>query len=165
MLSLNSLIRNPLCRRMLILALVALSGTLTLVAQQSGDQVMVEKETLQRLMQRIDQLEARVKQLETDRQQAAAGSGPRSSPSRAHRLPWREWTDRPPRQAYSAQPAAPSDPNACATALQNAVAQTAWIDGAGRGAELVGQRDDGAHGCQPHTAAHPRVWRYFPAWR
>jgi hypothetical protein len=124
MLSLNSLIRNPLCRRMLMIALVALSGTLTLVAQQTGDQVMVEKETLQRLMQRIDQLEARVKQLETDRQQAAADPAAVKSQAGAP-APMGGMDGSTTQAGVSAQPAAPADPNARATALQNAVAQTA----------------------------------------
>lgn len=41
------------------------------LAQVGGTTVVVDKETLQALLGRIDQLEARVKQLETDKQQAA----------------------------------------------------------------------------------------------
>ena len=39
-------------------------------SQEAGEKVVVDKETLQKMMQRIDQLEARVEQLEAERDQA-----------------------------------------------------------------------------------------------
>jgi hypothetical protein len=53
--------------------LILLCGS-TLPAQEPGDETAVDKHTLQLLMQRIDQLEARVRQLEADKQQAGAAS-------------------------------------------------------------------------------------------
>jgi hypothetical protein len=107
----------------MIIALVALSGTVTLVAQQSGSQVTVEKETLQRLVQRIDELEARVKQLESDRQQAAGAPVALKSQPGAP-APMGGMDGSTVQAGVSAQPPAPADPNARAAALQNAVAQT-----------------------------------------
>ena len=123
MLSLNTLIRIPLCRRMMLFALVVFSGTVTLVAQQRTDKVEVDKETLQLLLHRIDDLEARVKQLEADRQAAgdpAAGKTQAGAPA-----PMGGMDGSTVQAGVSAQPATSADPNARATALQNAVAQAA----------------------------------------
>ena len=59
--------RPPL---LLLLASWATFGTPGLRAQQVGEAVTVDKQTLEVLLQRIDQLEARVRQLEADKQQA-----------------------------------------------------------------------------------------------
>lgn len=56
--------------RLLLVLLCASS----LRAQQAGDGVVVDKQTLQMLLQRVDQLEARVKQLEADKQQNAVAN-------------------------------------------------------------------------------------------
>ena len=53
-------------------AFLALLCGSALYAQQAGDGPAVDKETLQLLLKRIDQLEARVKQLETERPQTGA---------------------------------------------------------------------------------------------
>src|SRR5882762_10699430 len=49
--------------------LILLCGS-TLPAQEPGDETAIDKHTVQLLMERIDQLEARVRQLEADKQQA-----------------------------------------------------------------------------------------------
>jgi hypothetical protein len=100
MFSTNAIHRNPLCR-IIIGAVLAVAGVAPLCAQQTAQQVVVDKDTMQLLLKRIDQLEARVKQLEADKQQAAA------DPSSV--------------KADPDPPAAPSR----AAALQAAVAQTA----------------------------------------
>lgn len=71
--------------RILPLLLGILITTTILRAQQPGDAAVPDKQTLQLLLQRIDQLEARVRQLETERQPAAVvspapGSAPTSAP-------------------------------------------------------------------------------------
>jgi hypothetical protein len=53
------------------LSLLAVSIGPSLCAQQVGDQPAVDNATLQMLLKRIDQLEARVKQLEEDKQRSA----------------------------------------------------------------------------------------------
>jgi hypothetical protein len=68
MLSLNSIFKKPL-NRLAMLALV-FCATAPLYSQQSEQAVSVDKDTLQMLLKRIDELEARVKQLEADKQQA-----------------------------------------------------------------------------------------------
>lgn len=60
--------------RLLLLAGLALLGAPGLRAQQSSDSAATDKQTLELLLQRIDQLEARVRQLEADKQQAATVS-------------------------------------------------------------------------------------------
>jgi len=55
----------------MLFALIALCGTAPIGAQ-AGEQQTVDKDTLQRLLTRIDQLETRVKQLEADRQPSGA---------------------------------------------------------------------------------------------
>jgi hypothetical protein len=78
----------------MIFAILAVSATAHLCAQQSEQQVTVDKDTLQTLLKRIDQLEARVKQLEAGKQQAVADPPPSvkadpdppNSPSRAAAL-------------------------------------------------------------------------------
>jgi hypothetical protein len=61
-------------RRIAVLLLLLLLCASSLRAQQAGDGVVVDKQTLQMLLQRVDQLEARVKQLEADKQQYAAAN-------------------------------------------------------------------------------------------
>jgi hypothetical protein len=68
--------------RIVVLSLLAILCASALRAQQVGDGPGVDKDTLQLLLKRIDQLEARVKQLETERQQAgAANLAPSSAPA------------------------------------------------------------------------------------
>ncbi len=102
-------------------ALITLSGTALLRAQQA-EQVTVDKTTLQGLLERIDRLEARVRQLESDAQAARTEPG---APAPLAGM------DGPSAQAgvagqagVAAQPAPGADPAARASALQNAVAQT-----------------------------------------
>jgi len=117
---LRNLFRHPLSRRMVV-AVVAFSGTARMNAQKSADQVVVDKETLQHMMQRIDQLEARVRQLEAERQSPADGAERKPGGSAPGPL---AGMDGPAGQA-SVQPAAEaSDPNGRAAALQQAVAQS-----------------------------------------
>jgi hypothetical protein len=71
MFTMNQILRNPLCR-IVIGVTLAVSGVAPLCAQQTEQQVVVDKDTMQLLLKRIDQLEARVKQLEADKQPAAA---------------------------------------------------------------------------------------------
>src|ERR1700674_5258212 len=71
MFSKNEILRNPLCR-IIIGAILAVSGVAPLCGQQTEQQVVIDKDTMQLLLKRIDQLEARVRQLEADKQQAAA---------------------------------------------------------------------------------------------
>lgn len=61
-------------RRLLPLLLGILVTTTILRAQQPGDATVPDKPTLQLLLQRIDQLETRVRQLEAERQPAAVVS-------------------------------------------------------------------------------------------
>jgi hypothetical protein len=69
MLSFISIFKNPACRPA-ILALV-LAVVAPLYSQQPEQPTVIDKDTLQLLLKRIDQLEDRVKQLEADKQQAA----------------------------------------------------------------------------------------------
>src|ERR1700736_1137895 len=62
--------------RIFPLLLGILVNTTILRAQQPVDAAAADKQTLQHLLQRIDQLEARVKQLEAAKQQAALLSLP-----------------------------------------------------------------------------------------
>jgi hypothetical protein len=56
---------------LLLLTSLALLFGRSLRAQQANDSMTVDKQTLQFMLQRIDELEARVRQLEADKQQAA----------------------------------------------------------------------------------------------
>jgi hypothetical protein len=68
--------RGILARSFLLLILAQLCVS-SLCAQDTGDETVVDKQTLHLLLQRIDQLEARVKQLEADKTQVSAvNSGP-----------------------------------------------------------------------------------------
>jgi hypothetical protein len=60
--------------RLAILGFLAILCGSALCAQQAGDGPVADKETLLLLMKRIDQLEARVKQLEAERQQPGAAN-------------------------------------------------------------------------------------------
>jgi len=68
-----AIFRKPVCRALLV-GLVTLGGGVGTRAQQSGGEQKADTTTLQILMTRIDQLEARVRQLEADKQQATAGT-------------------------------------------------------------------------------------------
>src|SRR6516225_6483314 len=58
--------------RMSLWLLAALAcGSTRLYSQEAADKVLVDKQTLQTLLQRVDELEARVKQLETGGQPQA----------------------------------------------------------------------------------------------
>ncbi len=98
----------------MVVAAVALSGTGRMFAQKSADQVMVDRETLQHMMQRIDQLETRVRQLEAERQQPSDHTG---APGPMAGM------DGPAVQA-SVAPAEAGDPGGRAAALQQAVGQS-----------------------------------------
>jgi hypothetical protein len=115
--------------RLSVLTLLFLAGIAPLCAQQTGQSAVVDNDTMQLLLKRIDQLEARVKQLEAERQPAASSdpSAVRASNSSAP-LPG---IDGPPVSATTMQ-GSPSLQNASqvndsspAAALQNAVAQAA----------------------------------------
>jgi hypothetical protein len=58
--------------RLTLFTLLFLPGIAPLFAQQSGSPTVVDNETMQLLLKRIDQLEARVKQLEAERQPSAS---------------------------------------------------------------------------------------------
>lgn len=72
--------RSPLgtlATRLFLLSLLTLPCVSSLGAQQAGNETVVDKQTLQLLLQRIDQLETRVKNLEAERQQSVtANLGP-----------------------------------------------------------------------------------------
>lgn len=72
---------RTLVGRLLILSCLAPLCSSALGAQQTGDGPVSDKETLQLLMKRIDQLEARVKQLEAERQPGAANVAPPPTPA------------------------------------------------------------------------------------
>jgi hypothetical protein len=65
---------NPIhyIRRLALFAVVCLAGLAPLAAQEQAQSV--DKDTLQLLLKRVDQLEARVKQLESEKQGAAGDS-------------------------------------------------------------------------------------------
>jgi hypothetical protein len=68
--------------RLLIVSCLALLGRSALCAQQAGDGPVADKATLQLLLKRIDQLEARVSQLEAERQRPeAAVAAPSTAPA------------------------------------------------------------------------------------
>jgi hypothetical protein len=69
-------------RRIMLLLVSGLVTPTILQAQQPGDTPVADKQTLQLLLQRIDQLEARVRQLEAERQPAAVLS-PAHAPTQA----------------------------------------------------------------------------------
>jgi hypothetical protein len=76
-------------RRIMLLLLSGLVTPTILQAQQPGDTPVADKQTLQLLLQRIDQLEARVRQLEAERQPAAVLS-PAHAPTQASAPPVNE---------------------------------------------------------------------------
>ncbi len=115
--------------RLAVLILLFLPGIATLRAQQPGQSAVVDSETMQLLLKRIDQLETRVKQLEAERQPAMSSdlSAARVPSNSSAPLPG---MDGPPVSASQLQSGASvktdtqvidSSP---AAALQNAVAQT-----------------------------------------
>jgi hypothetical protein len=120
MLSFVSILKKPACRPV-ILALVLL-GSAPLYAQQSEQPAVIDKDTLQLLLKRIDQLEARVKQLEADKQQATdlafarvpSNSAVANSSSDARSMTANQATPSP-------QTAGASDGEFRAAALQDAV--------------------------------------------
>src|SRR5262249_40991229 len=117
----KAVLGHPLYRGMVV-AVVAFSGAALLAAQKSADQVVVDKQTLQTLLQRVDQLEARVRQLEAERQPSSDSSG--LQPAAAAPAPL-AGMDGSSAQASSAPPASPAaDPDARAAALQQAAAQS-----------------------------------------
>jgi len=105
----------------MIMAVAMLCGTALLVAQSPAEQVVVDKETLQGLLQRIDQLEARVRQLEADREPPSdvQATKPSVVPTTLAGM------DGPTAPASGPVPALTAgDPAARAAALQQAVSQT-----------------------------------------
>jgi hypothetical protein len=119
MLSFISILKRPAWP--VILALV-LAGAAPLYAQQSEQPAVIDKDTLQLLLKRIDQLEARVKQLEADKQQATdvafarvpSNSTVANSSSDARSMTANQVTPSP-------QTSGASDGEFRAAALQNAV--------------------------------------------
>lgn len=63
-----------------LLALLALGWAAAVHAQEPPKQVLVDEKTLQTLLTRVDQLEARVKQLEAERNLAGSPGAPAASP-------------------------------------------------------------------------------------
>ncbi len=123
------LLKHAPCR-LTALILVFLPGMAPLRAQQAGAPTVVDNGTMQLLLKRIDQLEARVKQLEAERQPAITSD---LSVARAPSNPSGPLAgmDGPLVSASSMQgsvsaqgPSQENDPSRAA-ALQNAVAQTA----------------------------------------
>ena len=116
-------------RRLAVLIFLFLPGIAPLAAQQAGPPTVVDNDTMQLLLKRIDQLEARVKQLEAERQPAASSD---LSVARAPSYPSAPLPgmDGPPVSPSAMQPAArvqatsQADDSSPAAALQNAVAQT-----------------------------------------
>ncbi len=92
-------------RRILPLLLASLVTTTILQAQQPkpGDVTALDKQTLQLLLQRIDQLESRVRQLEAERQPAAVVS-PAPGPTQKSAPPVNEAEQQAESQAESAVP-------------------------------------------------------------
>lgn len=111
--------------RLALLAAFGLAGMGPLAAQEQPQSV--DKDTLQLLLKRIDQLEARVKQLETERQPATSGSvQPSGAASVSAPLPGMDGfpaANCAPQSRGSAQVESAPDSTPRAAALQNAVAQ------------------------------------------
>ena len=123
--ALKAVLGHPLWGRMIV-AVVVVSGTAPILAQTSADQVVVNKGTLENLMQRIDQLESRVRQLEAERQPGSHPSVQSEPPVTAVASPPAPLAgmDGPSAQASAASAApAASDPGGRAAALQQAAAQ------------------------------------------
>jgi hypothetical protein len=117
--------------RLVVLTLLSVAGIAPLgaqeaSAQQAGQPAVVDNATMQLLLKRIDQLEARVKQLEAERQPA---SSPELSAARATSAPL-PGMDGPPvstspiQESPSLQSTSKVTDSSPAAALQNAVAQT-----------------------------------------
>jgi hypothetical protein len=125
----RTLFKHAPCR-LTVLTLMFLAGIAPLCAQQPGQPTVVDNDTMQLLLKRIDQLEARVKQLEAERQPASSSdlSVARTPSSPSGPL---AGMDGPPVSASAMQgsvnvqsPSQANDPSRAA-ALQNAVAQAA----------------------------------------
>ena len=125
-------LQKLICEKPLFrLALIATLGLLSLApvwAQQTEPQAAADKETLQLLLKRIDQLEARVKQLEADRQPASSedasvGKTVTNAPVPPAGMDGPQLCNAPAQTPAVAQRTS-SDTNARATALQTAVAQS-----------------------------------------
>jgi len=98
-----------------VLSLLALLGCLRLNAQQAGSEQSLDKPTLQLLLARIDQLEERVRQLEADKQQAAAANlahppAPADSPRTSPLFPATASSHVAPASAAAPAPPAPQEP-------------------------------------------------------
>jgi hypothetical protein len=120
---------KPAPWRLTVLTLLFLPGIVPLRAQQAGQPTVVDNETMQLLLKRIDQLEARVKQLEADRQPATSSdvSVARATSNPSVPLPG---MDGPPVSPSAMQPGgsvqttSQGNDSSRGAALQNAVAQT-----------------------------------------
>ncbi len=112
-----------------------------LMAQETGDKVLVDKQTLQTLLQRVDELEARVKQLEVEQRADAAVANAKTVTGAlpASEIPLSGTAMRTPNSALSA---APTLPNAMS-------AQEALQPKAGEGATLA------ASGASPAQEQEP----------
>ncbi len=72
---------------LMAVSFIALLCNSAMFAQQTGDGQAIDKDTLQLLLKKIDQLEARVSQLEAEKRQAGAANQPSSSPAEAGPAP------------------------------------------------------------------------------
>lgn len=111
---------------LILIGAICVSGGAMLAAQEQPQ--AVDKDTLQTLLKRIDQLEARVKQLESERQVPAAD--PAQTRTAASPAPLGGMDGSPvamcaPQAPGAMQASAASDPSGRAAALQDAVAKTA----------------------------------------
>jgi hypothetical protein len=127
-LMIKMLFKHAPCR-LTVLTLLFLAGIAPLCAQQTGTSTVVDNDTMQLMLKRIDQLEARVRQLEAERQPAASSdpSAVRAASNPSAPLPG---IDGPPvspstmQGSPTLQNASQVNDSSPAATLQNAVAQT-----------------------------------------
>jgi hypothetical protein len=104
--------------KLLVISCLALLCCSSLAAQQTNDGQAIDKATLQLLLVRIDQLEARVRQLEADKQRAGSdNSAPSPAQSNLSLTPTAQSTPALPSRQSSATPA--SSPTAAPESDQN----------------------------------------------
>lgn len=114
-------VKALLCGRAIV-GLAALSLTAPLMGQGTQKPAVVDQETMQLLLTRIDQLEARVRQLEADRQQGQDGAAQaRPAPSVPATM---AGMDGPPFSNVPPQASVTGENETRAAALQNAVGQS-----------------------------------------
>lgn len=125
MLSCHTILKKTLKRLVIWALALVFCGSATLYSQETGQTEPVDRETLQLLLKRIDQLETRVKQLEADKQQPnevafARGTTTTHGPSSDAEL--MAGNNNMPLTNPS-QTAGAADASSRAAALQNAVGQ------------------------------------------